>query len=243
MGKVIAVIPARYKSTRFPGKPLSEIHGKSMLARVYDNARAARGIDEVLVATDDERIASHCRENGMGCAMTSRDCRTGTDRIAEVSRQRDASIYINVQGDEPMLPPATIEKALEPFAAGADFEVVNLMARITDLSDLVNSTVPKVVVNRNHQAIFFSRAPIPSPKAKRPIYFKQVCVYAFKKDVLQQYGRWERGAIEESEDIEILRFIENNVKVGMVEVEGDTVAVDTPADLEIVRRLLAGSAT
>lgn len=209
-----------------------------MLSWVYRHTSEIQEIREVVVATDDERIAEHCRVNQMQFEMTSTSCRTGTDRVAEVAGKRDAELYINVQGDEPMLLPETIRQVLKPFDQHQGFQVVNLMTEIKDASDVVNVTVPKVVVNRQNRAVFLSRAAMPVPKGKRPVYYKQVCVYAFTKDALLNFVKWERGAVEEVEDIEILRFIENDVKVGMVEVPDATVAVDTPGDLEVVRELM-----
>ena len=239
MMKILGIIPARYKSSRFPGKPLADIHGKPMIAYVYENAMKVSQFDKVLIATDDERIASECNRRGMSFVMTSTEHETGTDRMAEVAEKHEADFYVNIQGDEPLVSPDTIESALQPIMSSINFDVINLMAEISDASDLVNSTIPKVVVNDRAEAIFFSRSPIPYPKSKRPKYYKQVCVYVFKRDALLRFASLARGAIEQSEDIEILRFLENRMIVKMVEVHEDSVAVDTAADLEIVKNILA----
>ena len=236
--KILGVIPARFKSSRFPGKPLADIHGKPMIAHVYENAMKVSQFDKVLVATDDERIASECTKHKMQFVMTSAEHKTGTDRVAEVAEKHAADFYVNIQGDEPLVSPDTIESAIQPVISSTDFDAINLMTEIRDSSDLVNSTVPKVVVNIKNEAIFFSRSPIPYPKNKRPKYYKQVCVYVFKRDALKRFVSLERGPIEQSEDIEMLRFLENRMTVRMVEVHEDSVAVDTVADLEIVRNIL-----
>ena len=238
MIKILGIIPARYESSRFPGKPLADIHGKSMIAYVYENAMKVSLFDKVLIATDDERIASECNRYGMSFVMTSTKHETGTDRMAEVAEKYEADFYVNIQGDEPLVSSDTIESALQPIISSNDFDVINLMTEIRDVSDLVNSTIPKVVVNERNEAIFFSRSPIPYPKSKRPKYYKQVCVYVFKRDALLRFASLARGPIEQSEDIEILRFLENRMVIKMVEVDEDTVAVDTIADLQIVRNIL-----
>jgi len=190
------------------------------------------------VATDDARIKETCQKYNMPYIMTSDQHPTGTDRIAEVAQNIDADFYINIQGDEPLTSSITIKKALQPIYTEEEFDVINLMTEITDTSDLINSTVPKVAVNNKNEAIFFSRSGIPFPKNKRPRYYKQVCVYVFSKNALKQFSTLAQGPIEQAEDIEILRFLENRMVVKMIEVEEATVAVDTPSDLEIVRKLL-----
>ena len=236
--KILGVIPARFKSSRFPGKPLADIHGKPMILHVYENAMKVSLFDKVLIATDDERIASECTRHGMSFVMTSDEHKTGTDRVAEVAEKYAADFYVNIQGDEPLVSPDTIELAIQPAISNADFDAINLMTEIRDISDLVNSTIPKVVVNIRNEAIFFSRSPIPYPKSERPKYYKQVCVYVFKRNALRRFVSLERGPIERSEDIEMLRFLEDRMTVKMVEVRDDSVAVDTAADLEVVKNIL-----
>jgi len=237
--KILGVIPARFKSSRFPGKPLADIHGKPMILHVYENAMKVSHFNKVLIATDDERIASECTRHGMSFVMTSDEHKTGTDRVAEVAEKYAADFYVNIQGDEPLVSPDTIERAIQPAISNADFDAINLMTEIRDISDLVNSTIPKVVVNIRNEAIFFSRSPIPYPKNERPKYYKQVCVYVFKRDALRRFVSLARGPIEQAEDIEMLRFIEDRMTVKMVEVQEDSVAVDTAADLEVVKNILA----
>ena len=239
--KILGVIPARYRSTRFPGKPLADIHGRPMVARVYDQAILVDAFAQVLVATDDTRIESACKELGIPTLLTRADHNTGTDRLAEVAQRVPADLYVNIQGDEPMLEPSTIIAAIEPFlgAEVPEFDVTNLMTPIRRMSDLMDSTVPKVVVNDQGDAIYLSRLPIPYPKDDHDItYYKQVCVYGFRPHALAHFAELPQGPSERAEGIELLRFIEHGIKVRMILVEQDTVAVDTPSDLEMVRKLL-----
>lgn len=238
--KIIGIIPARYKSSRFPGKPLSDIHGKPMVWWVYRAAKQVKQLEEVYVATDDDRIRSACEQLSLKVIMTSENNPTGTDRVAEVSRKVKADLYVNIQGDEPLLEPSTIEQVILPFLVKKPaFAVANLMTEIRNMAELVNSNVPKIVVNKDSDAIFFSRLPIPYPKGKTDVrYFKQVCVYGFTPGALERFSLLERGRIECLEDIELLRFIENNIKIRMVEVERDTIGVDTFSDLERVQEIL-----
>ena len=238
--KVIGVIPARAKSKRFPNKPLADIWGRPMVARVYDRAARADGLDEVYVATDDADIAEVCGKEGLNFVMTSPEHRTGTDRLAEVARLQTADIYVNIQGDEPMISPEAISLAIGPLLNDPDLQVTNLAAKIRHHTDLNDATVPKVVVNHEMFAIFLSRLPIPYPKDPKEVgsYLKQVCVYGFRRPALLRFGELPMGRIEACEGIELLRFIENGIPVKILISDEDTVAVDTPEDLERVRLLL-----
>lgn len=240
--KIIGIIPARYNSSRFPGKALSDIHGKPMVWWVYQAAKKVTKFDEVYIATDDDKIRVVCEQLSLKVMMTSKNHPTGTDRIGEVARKIKADLYVNVQGDEPLLEPFTIEQAIIPFTKGGiDFCVANLMTEIKKMTELINASVPKVVVNKNGDAIFFSRFPIPYPKGTSDIrHFKQVCVYVFTPEALRKFCSLERGILERSEDIEILRFIEHDMNVRMIEVKQEPIGVDTPADLERVREILKG---
>lgn len=237
--RIIGFIPARYASSRFPGKPLVDIHGKPMIWWVYQQALKVEDIDEVFIATDDERIYSVCRQLEMKAVMTSDSHPTGTDRVGEAARKIEADLYFNIQGDEPLITPETIKCAVKPFYNNKNIAVTNLMTEIKRMTDLIDSTVPKVVVNANKEAVYFSRLPIPYPKNTSGLkYYKQVCVYGFTPESLKTFCEKSKGPAERAEDIELLRFIENGISVQMVEVEQDTVAVDTPSDLELVRTLI-----
>lgn len=234
--KIIGVIPARYKSSRFPGKPLADICGKPMVWWVYQQAIKVKELDEVYVATDDERIENVCKELGINVMMTSDKHPTGTDRIGEVARKIPADLYVNIQGDEPMLEPEIIRAAIMPFYNDPDLQVTNLMAEITNPVDVVNFTVPKVITNEEDIGIYLTRSTAPYPKGSIQYkYYKQVCVYGFKPEALQFYCNSSRGKIEKIEDIEILRFIEAGYRVQYVEVESNSIAVDTYNDLNRVR--------
>jgi len=241
--KIIGVIPARYQSSRFPGKPLADICGKPMIWWVYQQASKVKDFEAVYVATDDERIESVCKDYGMNVVMTSSFHKTGTDRIGEVAKKIPADLYVNIQGDEPMLSPDVIRAAIEPFYSNPDLEITNLMAVIDNPVDAVNFTVPKVIVNKDNIGIYLTRSTAPYPKGSINYkYYKQVCVYGFKPEALKfycEYGKkYGKARIEEIEDIELLRFIESGYKVQFVEVISDSVAVDTQNDLEKVNELM-----
>lgn len=242
--RVIGVIPARFKSSRFPGKPLADICGKPMIWWVYKQCKKVDDFDEVYVATDDNTIFDTCKKLGINVVMTSDSHKTGTDRIGEVARMIPADLIVNIQGDEPLLEPETIKAAIKPFYSNPDLKISNLMTKITDPVDVVNFTVPKVITNKDGIGIYLTRATAPYPKGSIEYsYYKQVCVYGFKPDALEffcDYGfRYGKAKVEAVEDIEILRFIENGYKVQYIEVNSETVAVDTPNDLEKVRAIVA----
>ena len=237
---IIGIIPARYQSSRFEGKPLADICGKPMIWWVYNQCKKVKEFNEVYVATDDERIEKACKENNINVIMTSTSHKTGTDRIGEVARKIKADLYVNIQGDEPMIEPETIRQAILPFFDNPELKITNLMTKIKDPVDVVNFTVPKVITNKDNIGIYLTRSTAPYPKGKIDYsYYKQVCVYGFKPEALEFYCNNDRGAIEQIEDIEILRFIEAGYKVQYIEVDSDTVAVDTQKDLEKVRKIMA----
>ena len=237
---IIGIIPARYQSSRFEGKPLADICGKPMIWWVYNQCLKVKEFTEVYVATDDERIEKACKENNINVIMTSTSHKTGTDRIGEVARKIKADLYVNIQGDEPMIEPETIRQAILPFFNNLDLKITNLMTKIKDPVDVVNFTVPKVITNKDNIGIYLTRSTAPYPKGKIDYsYYKQVCVYGFKPEALEFYCNNDRGKIEQIEDIEILRFIEAGYKVQYIEVDSDTVAVDTQKDLEKVRKLMS----
>lgn len=241
--KIIGVIPARYESSRFPGKPLADICGKPMIWWVYQQCMKVQEMDEVYVATDDVRIKQVCEENDIRVIMTSTEHRTGTDRVGEVAEKIKADLYVNIQGDEPLLEPDTIRAAILPFYEDEQLQITNLMTKIMNPVDVVNFTVPKVITNKDNVGIYLTRSTAPYPKGSIGYdYYKQVCVYGFKPGALRffcDYGRKHgKAKVEQIEDIEILRFIENGYRVKYVEVSSETVAVDTVNDLEKVRNIV-----
>jgi len=234
------VIPARYRSSRFPGKPLAEITGKPMIQHVWERCIEALNPSDVFVATDDERIRKACEGFGASVLMTSDQCLTGTDRVAEAALQLDHSFIVNVQGDEPMLDAKDILTVAEAFRNG-DGGVVNAMAPIVEEREYWSPNVPKVVTDPNGRLQYMSRAPIPANKAKTfEKAWKQVCIYAFSREHLARFSAAsEKGPLESIEDIEILRFIEMGIGVSLVELASTSMAVDTPEDLEQVVRALS----
>jgi 3-deoxy-manno-octulosonate cytidylyltransferase (CMP-KDO synthetase) len=234
------VIPARYRSSRFPGKPLAEITGKPMIQHVWERCIEALNPGDVFVATDDERIRKVCEDFGASVLMTSDQCLTGTDRVAEAALQLDHSFIVNVQGDEPMINAKDILTVAEAFRSG-DGGVVNAMAPIVEEREYWSPNVPKVVIDPNGRLQYMSRAPIPANKAKTfEKAWKQVCIYAFSREHLARFSaESEKGPLESIEDIEILRFIEMGIGVSLVELASTSMAVDTPEDLEQVVRALS----
>lgn len=239
--KMLGVIPARYKSSRFPGKPLQDICGKPMIVRVWERASKCSELSDLCVATDDDRIQSACDQHGIKCIMTSDACRTGTDRVAEVAKRISADFYINIQGDEPLIDPPAISEFL--LGVTGRHHVYNSMIEIKDPLELINPTVPKVAATPSGRAVYLSRAPIPFPKSPLAMsgqsYFKQLGLYAFSPDALEIFASTPEGYLEAIEGIEILRFIESedwNI-VRMIRVHSDSIAVDTPDDLVKVCRI------
>lgn len=244
--RIIAVIPARYQSSRFEGKPLADICGKLMIERVYLQAKQVKEFEDVYVATDDARIYNACTERNIPCVMTSTKHKTGTDRIGEVAEKIPADLYVNIQGDEPLIEPAIIRTAILPFLENcdSDVQVTNLMTEIKDPVDLINFTVPKVLVANDGRGVFLTRSAAPFPKGCIDVkYYKQVCVYGFTPEALRfycDYGKkYGKAKLESVEDIEILRFIENGYRVQYLEVDSETIAVDTPNDLDRVRDFIS----
>jgi len=236
--KAVAIIPARFRSSRFPGKPLVSILGAPMVVRVARIAASVLGAAQVRIATDDERIAAAAREHGFAPVMTSGEALTGTDRVAEAAEQLDADVYLNIQGDEPMLDPATIERVLAARRSLGAGTVVNAMAALGPDEDPDSVHVPKVVAGERGRLVYMSRSRVPGHKDPRDApaqYWKQVCVYAFDRAQLRAYtGLGRKSALERAEDIEILRFLELDIPVHMVEVAGGSLAVDVPGDVDRV---------
>tara|TARA_B100000579_G_C22805104_1_gene842061 strand:+ start:599 stop:1327 length:729 start_codon:yes stop_codon:yes gene_type:complete len=231
----LLVIPARYESSRFPGKPLAQIKGMSMIYRVWEKCISAVPRENVFIATDDSRIELHCKENDMNFVMTSENCLTGTDRVAEVAKKIPADFYINVQGDEPLIDPQDIKKIIDSYRKNPDATYC-AMTEIKDEEEYRSPNIPKVVTDLKKNLLYMSRSAIPSNKKFTfKSAMKQVCIYAFPKKHLEEFGPGiKKTPIEEIEDIELLRLLERNLKVRMVEIKNSTVAVDTPEDLERV---------
>jgi 3-deoxy-manno-octulosonate cytidylyltransferase (CMP-KDO synthetase) len=233
------IIPARFNSSRLPGKPLLEIEGKPMIQRTFERCVEAVGINKVIVATDSEQIIRSVEAFGGRAEMTASYHKTGTDRIAELNSRLSLDFVVNVQGDEPLINPADIKSVYAKMVSG-QFGVLNCFAELSEL-EVKSPTVPKVAVSRSDRLIYISRGGVPYTKSGAPVpKFKQVCIYGFTKERLQQFARQRsKLPLEEQEDIEILRFLEMDVDVQMLKVNSDSLAVDTIEDLQRVRQMLA----
>ena len=231
--RIVGVIPARYGSSRFQGKPLAMICGKPMIQRVYERASLVKRLDEVYVATDDVRIETCCKQKNIPVIMTSTEHRNGSERLSEVARKIIADIYVTIQGDEPLLEPSTIDKVIDTIMESDDIPCATLKTAFHNPVDVVNTTTPKVVTDLNDDILLFSRSAIPFPNgALDYIFYKAIGVYAFRRQTLLDYGDLSMGPIERAEGIELLRLVEHGYKVRIREVASDTVAVDTPKDLK-----------
>lgn len=235
----LILIPARYSSTRYPGKPLVDIAGKSLLLRVWEQCVPVLGAKQVVVATDDERIRAHCAEHGMRYVLTPDTCPTGTDRLAAAAESLEADLYVNVQGDEPLVDPKDIEAVIDA-ARQVPGEVVNAYCPIDIERDFRSRTLPKVVTRPDGRLLYMSRAPIPGDKDDTfHKAWKQVCIYGFPPLALRAFAaHGQKTELESIEDIEILRFLELGYEVKMVPVSSSSIAVDTPEDVERVVRVL-----
>lgn len=235
--KVVAFIPARYDSSRLKGKPLADICGYPMIWWVYRQVKKSSVISAVCVATDSEKIQEVCWEHGMNCVMTSSAHATSTDRIYEAAQKVPADIYVCINGDEPLIQPEILEKVIP--ASEKDFFAANLMGRIRNPVEVVDDSNIKVVTDREGNALFLSRSPIPHPKASIQFdYYKHLGVLAYAPEALRFFAETEKGPVEAVEDINELRFVEHGKKLKMIPVETETLSVDTPKDLEYVRRVV-----
>ena len=240
---ILAVIPARYGSTRFPGKPLVDIHGKSMIRRTWEQVSAARLVDRAVVATDDERIFQHVREFGGEVVMTRGDHASGTDRCAEVARRyKEARVILNVQGDEPFIQPEQIDFLTATLLASPRLGIATLLKRIDDPALLHNPNVVKAVHAPGYGALYFSRHPVPyfrdAPPEEwlnRHTYFKHIGMYAFKRASLLKIARLSPTPLEKAESLEQLRWLENGLRIAIGITEMETSGIDTPEDLHKFR--------
>jgi len=247
--RVVAVIPSRYNAVRFPGKPLADIAGRPMIEHVYRRAAAARGVDAVVVATDDARIAAVVADFGGIARMTGASHRSGTDRLAEVAEDLACDIVVNVQGDEPLIDPETIDEAIVPLRSDDAVQMSTACVRITDVDTYTSPNVVKVVLDGDGNALYFSRAPIPFLRAPSdagarlpdPCY-KHLGLYAYRRSFLLAFARLQPTPLELAESLEQLRALEHGFKIRTVVTQHDSIGVDTPEDLERVRRLTAAEA-
>lgn len=240
----VGIIPARYASSRFEGKPLVNLLGKPMVQHVYESACRAKTLDEVIVATDDKRIYDAVKQFGGNVQMTG-DCATGTERVAVVAERLTCDIVANIQGDEPLLEPVQIDMMLQPFIDKPDVQVCTLKQRVETDTDYRDANVVKVVTNLQGDALYFSRASMPGSTGevsssllhKFPVY-RHVGLYAYRREQLLAFTRWDSTPYELAEGLEQLRFLEHGVPIHVVETDIPLIGVDVPADLERVKQIL-----
>jgi 3-deoxy-manno-octulosonate cytidylyltransferase (CMP-KDO synthetase) len=246
LARAIGVIPARYGSVRLPAKPLVRIAGKPLVQHVYERARQSRRLERVLVATDDERIAAVVRGFGGECMMTRADHASGTDRIAEVAAESDAELFVNVQGDEPLIQPEAIDQLVAGFDGDdGQISIATLCVPIAELEVVCDPHVVKVIFDRDGFALNFSRTPIPyasgQHRACQGTHFKHLGIYAYRREALLAFSRLPSSPRETAERLEQLRFLENGYRIRVVQTTFDSVSVDVPEDVARVEQLLLGS--
>lgn len=237
----VVVIPARYASSRFPGKALAQLGGKAVVQRCYEQCLLVVPAQQIVVATEDQRIVNFCQSNNINVMLTSDNCLTGTDRVAEVASQRPAKWYINVQGDEPFLDPAGLTNIISAaLNAKPTTQVINAYSHITSEEDFRSVTIPKVVCSQDDMLLYASRGAIPTSKSLQFVRARrQIGMYAFNAAALKQFAaQATKTPHEELEDIEILRFVEMGLQVKMIEVNSVGIAIDTPEDLERAKKFL-----
>lgn len=253
--RIIAVIPARYLATRFPGKPLAEILGKPMIQHVYEQTARCKLIQRVIVATDDKRIFNKVEEFGGEAMMSSSRHISGSDRVAEAAEKVEADIIVNVQGDEPLLNPKMVSQVAELLLEDQSYQVSSLMSPIQSINELLSAQVVKVVTDKQGAALYFSRSPIPYLRSREAAantieqmlkqnpnlvkkYFKHIGIYAYRKAFLKLYRRFKPTPLELMESLEQLRILENGYKIKIGKSKFFTIGVDTPEDLAIVADIL-----
>ena len=237
--KLTIIIPARYESSRLPGKPLIKILGVPMLLRTYNQCLKVASREQVIVATDDKRILKLCKNNRMNCVITSRRCLTGTDRVAEVSKKIKSDIYINVQGDEPLCDINDIKKLID-FSKKYPNRIINGYTKIKDKRLFLSKNIPKVVFRKDGRLLYQSRAPIPIDKKGNFSHaWRQVCIYAFPRKALKAFSKLKKKTkLESIEDIELIRFLELGFEVYMIEMSNNSISVDTKEDIsKVIKKL------
>jgi 3-deoxy-manno-octulosonate cytidylyltransferase (CMP-KDO synthetase) len=239
---LIAVIPARYASSRLPGKPLAQIAGKPMIQHVVERVRKAKNLTRVVVATDDERVKKAVEGFGGEAVLTRADHRTGTDRVAEVAAHVPAEIYVNVQGDEPLIDPGTIDSLVSALLEDDSVQIATPCSAIRRPNDIMDPHITKVVRDFDGNALYFSHAPIPWVRDRDGdvvvTHWKHLGLYAFRRDALLEFPTLPPGELERAEQLEQLRWLENGFRVRVVETEYDAVSVDVPEDIPRVEEIL-----
>jgi 3-deoxy-manno-octulosonate cytidylyltransferase (CMP-KDO synthetase) len=239
--RIIGVIPARYGSTRFPGKPLALINGRSLIEWVWRQARKSRELDDVIVATDDQRIADAAGRFGARTVLTSARCTSGTDRMAEVARraEKKADIFINIQGDEPLIAPSLIDGLALALRRDRSVAAVTAVYPTRETADRENPNVVKVVTDRQGYALYFSRCAVPYPRSGAPVRcFKHLGIYGYRRDFLLRFASWNQTPLEKTECLEQLRILEMGYRIKTVIARRDSFGVDVPGDVKKIERLM-----
>ncbi|MCK4649177.1 3-deoxy-manno-octulosonate cytidylyltransferase, partial [bacterium] len=242
--KAIGVIPARYGSTRFPGKPLADILGKPMIQYVWERASRAKTLEKVIITTDDERILKKAKEFGAEAVLTSPSLSSGTERVAEAAKGLEVDIVANIQGDEPLIEPQAIDEAIKSLIDNPKIPVATLAYRMIKKKEIKDPNVVKVVLDKDNFALYFSRAPIPFSRIQDPgswiTVYKHLGLYIYRKEFLLKLAKMNPSSLEKIEGLEQLRVLENGYRIKVVETEYDSVGVDTPEDLEKVKAMIRG---
>lgn len=236
--RIICIIPARYKSTRLPGKPLRLIGGKPMLEWVYKRAQKIQYFDEIYIATEDQRIKNYCDKNSMNVIMSSDKHDNGSERVSEVSKKLDTDYFVTLQGDEPFFNINGINNLIVKTIKDFSIDVATLMTPFSNPVDVVNSSTPKVIFDHDNNIIMISRSPIPFPQNDISFkYYKALGVYIFKKSIINNYSSMKKGYLERAEGIELIRFIENKINIKIFESDSDSISIDTEKDLFKINKL------
>lgn len=244
--RIIGVIPARYASVRFPGKVLADVAGKPMIQRVWEQASKAKLLNNIFVATDSKQVFNRVMDFGGKAIITSSDCQSGTDRIAEAIKNIKCDLVVNIQGDEPLISPEVIDAVVKPLVKDRNIRMGTVVSRIVNREQLYDHNVAKVVLDKNNFAIYFSRAIIPAAKEKildlrKQVYYKHIGLYVYRKSFLLKFAEMPPSPLEKIENLEQLRALENGYKIKVVITNYNSVSVDVPGDLEKVKKILKKS--
>jgi 3-deoxy-manno-octulosonate cytidylyltransferase (CMP-KDO synthetase) len=241
MMQAIGVIPARYGATRFEGKLLKDLCGKPVIQHVYERAKKAKLLDDLIIAADDDRIVKAAESFGGKVVFTSKSHSTGTDRLTEVVNQIDVKIVVNIQGDEPLIQPLLIDDLVRTMQDNPEAVMATVVKKSQSLEEFRSPDVVKAVIDQNRYALYFSRQPIPTflkPDAEKAYFYKHIGIYAYNKDFLFTFKKLPKSYLEKNERLEQLRALESGYKIKVIETKYETVGVDTPEDLELARQIL-----
>lgn len=239
--KTLAVIPARFASTRLPGKPLVTIAGVPLVIRVLKNVSRCRSVDKAVVATDDERIAALVRENGGEAIMTPTDLPSGGDRVAWVAERIPSEYVINVQVDDPLVGSDMIDPLIDVLSSTPDVSLALLAKKIERDEDITSPDIVKMVFDKNGRGLYFSRSPIPFPRTSEGTWYKHIGPYAWRRDLLLDFSKWQQTPLERTESLEMLRVLERGHSIRCIVTHRDTIEIDTPNDLLRIEEYLSGS--